>query len=185
MSKMLTLADGKKFDLSSKRVVEEKEPELSEDAPVSFTPKPSRDLRLEDLPSNAKMMNVYCAVASYKFLGLPDRDIAHALGCTNEQLFDILNSEAYTKTHNLILDAFVNGQTEAAKDIIAGGAIHAAHELVKVVKTSKNESNRLRAAEGVLNRAGVGDAKTDPMSQGLVIKVVKDAPTSNVTIEVK
>lgn len=179
MSKMLKLADGREIDLSTKKVKEEEKPVVEEGQPVSFSPKPKQDLRLEDLPADTRMMNVVCAVVSYRIMGILDYDIARALGCTEAQLFDIVNSEAFTKTYDLVMDAFINGQQLSAKALISNNAVQAAQSLVQVMKSSKNENNRLRAAEGVLNRAGIGvDGANDGMGGGLMIKIIKDTSTS-------
>lgn len=184
MSKKLTLADGTQFDLSTKQVVKKDEP-LPEMEEVSFSPKPKTEIRLEDLPTNTRMMNVISAIITYRMMGVPDRDIALALGCSEGQLFDIVNSEAFDKSYKMTLDSIVRGQQDSARELISQNAAGAAQQMVRVMRASKSESNRLRAAEGILNRAGISDANSQDggMGSGLIIKVVRD--TGNPSVEIK
>jgi hypothetical protein len=180
--KQMTLADGRTFDPATKTFSMKGEPDVDSSEPVSFVPEPARELRLEDLPADPKQMSVVCAVLGFRLVGLPDVDIALALGCSDAQLFDITNSRAFAEAFDMAMSAYMKGQQSAAKDIIAGGAIHAAQTLVKVARSSKNESNKLRASEGILNRVGINDANMNSMDGGLVIRVVKDTKTS---VEIK
>lgn len=183
----LQLRDGRSIDLKKKSVVrqdEDEEVQATEPLP-SMQPKARVGLKLEDLPAGPKQMNAVCAIIGYRLLGMSDSDIAHALGCTDAQLFSIVNSEAFTKSWQDCIDAFVAGQSATARDLIASSAVQAAQTLVTVMKTSRNEGNKMRAAESVLNRMGISDANAahDAMGQGLIIKVVRDAP-GDVTIKV-
>lgn len=166
----ITLHDGRTLDTLTKEVD-------GEEVDDSFDPAPPPDVRLEDLPADPRTMNVVCSVLCYVFMGIKQRDICLALGCTEQQLTDVMESEAYTRAHAMVIQSFVKGQQNAAKDIISANAVHAARELTRVMR-SKSESNRLRASEGILNRAGIDGANGhDSMSEGLVIRVVKDTKT--------
>lgn len=178
---IITLADGREFDTVTKKIVEVEVPDTNDVSGTSLVPTPTRPMRLEDLPSTPKIMNATCAIVSYKLLGLPNRDICDALGCRPDQLEDILNGEVYKTTYDKVIDSFLNGQKQNAKDILANGVITAAHELVKIAKNSKNEANRLKASESILNRNGVSDEATNGMSGGLTIKIIKDTK-SEITI---
>lgn len=184
--KKLTLADGRSIDLSSKKEVKQDEPLTRTELEVpSVTPKPRQGVKLEDLPTASKQMNVICAVVGYRLLGISDPDICYALGCTDEQLFNVVQSEGFSRSWQLVIEAFVAGQTNTAKDIIAGASLTAAATLVDVMKSSRNEANKMRAAESVLNRMGISEANADNgMSQGLIIKVVKDTQSQGITINV-
>ena len=171
---IITLADGRKFNTVTKTIEEDELPETENVSGSSLIPSPVNPMRLEDLPSTPKIMNATCAIVSYKLLGLPDRDICDALGCRPDQLDDILNGEVYKTTYDRVIESFLNGQKQNAKDILANGVVQAATELVKIVKNSKNEANRLKAAESVLNRNGVSDEASNGMSGGLTIKIIKD-----------
>lgn len=165
----LTLHDGRTLDTVTKEVDGEEDD--------VFSPAPQTDIRLEDLPADPRTMNVVCSVLSYVIMGIKQRDICLALGCSEEQLTEIMESEAYMKSHTMVIQSFVRGQQNAARDIISANAVHAARELTRVMK-SKSESNRLRASEGILNRAGINDANGhDAMAEGLIIRVVKDTKT--------
>lgn len=179
---ILTLSDGRKFNSITKTIEEDKSSEVDNTSEDLLVPKPTHSMRLEDLPSSPKVMNATCAIVSYKLLGLPDRDICDALGCTPNQLDDILNGEVYQSTYNKVIESFTNGQKETAKDILANGVISAANELITIVKKSKNEANRLKAAESVLNRSGITDDTGNGMNGGLTIKIIKDSGTDDITI---
>lgn len=179
---ILTLSDGRKLNTITKTIEEEQSSEVEKTSGDLLVPKPVHSMRLEDLPSSPKVMNATCAIISYKLLGLPNRDICDALGCTINQLEDILNGEVYTETYNKVIEAFTNGQKENAKDILANGVITAANELITIVKKSKNEANRLKAAESVLNRSGISDGGSNGMNGSLTIKIIKDSGTDDITV---
>lgn len=168
---MITLADGRQFDTAKKEVVESNTPDEDIQLPV---PAPRSGIRLEDLPANTRVMNAVCAVAGYKLLGLNNNDISLALGCTIEQLHEILEGDIYSKSLEEMTAAFVRGQESTARDILAKNAIVAANVLATGLK-SKNEANKMKAAESILNRNGIGGDTANGMSgQGLVIKIIKD-----------
>jgi hypothetical protein len=179
---VLRLNDGKMFDTVTKTVLDD-EPEQNEGQDSRLPiPRPHRELRLEDLPTDHKLMNVICAVAGYKLLGLINRDIALAIGCTDDQLQEILEGEMYDKVYNDMIVAFVNGQENTARDILAKNAIHAADTLVTTMRKSRSESNRVKAAESILNRNNIGpDSHHGLSGPGLTIKIVKDTK-SEITI---
>ena len=181
---IITLADGRKLNTITKKIEEEEEelPEADNVSGSSLVPKPVHSMRLEDLPSSIKVMNATCAIIGYKLLGLPNRDICDALGCRPDQLDDILNGEVYKSTYDKVIQAFLNGQKENAKDILANGVITAATKLVEVVKTSKNEANRIKAAESILNRTGISDGGGSMGMNGLTIKIIKDTKSDDITI---
>jgi hypothetical protein len=179
---VITLADGRKFDTVKKIAIEDISPDaddVSGDLPI---PAPKGNPRLEDLPAAPKVMNATIAVAGYKILGLPNRDICEALGCSLQQLDDILNGEIYKITHDKMIESFVNGQQQSAKDILANGAIMAAKEVIKIAKNSKNEANRLKAAESVLNRNNIVGEESNGMGGGLTIKIINDKKSDSITI---
>jgi hypothetical protein len=178
----ITLKDGRKLNTVTKMIEEDISPDaddVSGDLPI---PAPKGNPRLEDLPAPPKVMNATVAVVGYKLLGLPDRDIAYALGCSAEQLNDILNGEIYKTTYDKTIEAFVNGQQQSAKDILANGAMMAAKEVIKIAKHSKNEANRLKAAESVLNRNNIIGEESNSMSSGLTIKIIRDSKSEDITI---
>ena len=179
---VLTLSDGRKLNTITKTIEEDKSSEVENTSEDLLVPKPTHSMRLEDLPSTPKVMNATCAIISYKLLGLPNRDICDALGCTINQLEDILNGEVYSETYNKVIESFTNGQKENAKDILANGVISAANELITIVKKSKNEANRLKAAESVLNRSGISDGGGNGMNGSLTIKIIRDAGTEDINV---
>lgn len=165
------------------------EPDDLPDDPVEmnkFEPIPKQGMKLEDLPTDPKKMVAVCAVAGFRLLGIPDNDICIALRCTPLQLHDVSQSEAFITAWALMRDAFVAGQTDNARGVLAQAAIAAASRVTKIARTSKNEANTLRAAEAILNRTGVADASqgANAMNGGLLIRIVKDADTADIQIGV-
>lgn len=182
--KKLQLRNGASVDVKTGSV-EYKEEEVPDQPLPQLVAAPRENIKLEDLPSAPKQMNVINAVIGYRLLGCSDADIAYALGCTDDQLFNVVQSEPFVRAYNLCIEAFVAGQTKTAKDVISGASLHAAQTLVDVVKKSKSETNRMRASESILNRLGINEANADhAMSQGLIIKVVKDTQVSDITIKI-
>jgi hypothetical protein len=180
---VITLADGRKFDTVKKIALEDMSSDtdnVSEDLPIVS---PKSNIRLEDLPAAPKIMNVVCAVASYKILGISDSDICIALGCSPNQLQSILEGDIYDKTYNDILAAFVRGQENSARDILARASMSAANTLVTIASKSKNEQNKLKAAESILNRMNItGDDNHGMAGPGLTIKIIKDTKDDSITI---
>lgn len=182
--KTLKLADGREIDLKTRQLVTHVEPEVVDEPSPAFEPSAS-EIKLEDLPTTPSQMNVINAVLGYTLIGLPTRDIELALGCSSSQLEAIMSSEAYDRTRKMILEAFVRGQTNTAREILSTGAIDAAQQVVSIAKKSKNEANRLRASENILKVTGVAnDDANSMMAQGLVIKIVRDNAPVDINIKV-
>jgi len=185
---IMKMADGRLFDTVTKKFIEQDVQAPAENislSEVTFLPAPKTTVRVEELPSNAREMTVISAIIGFKFLGLPDTEICYALKCDLEQLQSIMATEAYEWAQRTMIEAFVAGQTKAAQDIIVRQAASAANVLVGIMNTSKNEKNKLQAAIATLDRAGITDqSKNGSMSQGLVIKVVRDADASNIEVKI-
>lgn len=178
----ITLADGRKINTVTKVIEEDNSLDADNVSGDLLIPAPKGNPRLEDLPAPPKVMNATIAVVGYKLLGLPNRDICFALGCSLQQLDDILEGEIYKTTYEKVIESFINGQQQSAKDILANGAMMAAQEVIKIVKTSKNEANRLKAAESVLNRNNIIGEESNSMSNGLTIKIIRDSKSEDITI---
>lgn len=184
------LRDGRTFDARTKQITggETEQPVEQELVPVQpavLDVQPVKELRLEDLPVDPRQMSVVGAVLSFRLMGLPDRDICEALNCSHEQLNDIIDSEAFTFAKDAIVDSFVNSQKADARAIIGSNAIAAAQSIVTVMRTARKEENRLKAAESILNRVGVGGDQDNPMSGGLMIKILKDTAATEISINMK
>lgn len=178
----MKLQDGRMFDTVAKKIIEPEEQQAS--LATSFLPAP-KNIKLEDLPADPRKMNVIAAILSYRLLGIPDNDICIALGCNLEQLITVTNSEAFERSYKMAIEAFVNGQQKAAKDIIHNNSIDAASEVVSIMKKSKSEQNRLKAASTILDRVGISsESSKDPMGGGLLIKIVRDAEVDNIEVKI-
>jgi hypothetical protein len=184
----LKLANGLTMDLKAKKVKnEDKEVEVVvEDELHLPVPLPRTGIKLEDLPASPSTMNAISAIISYKLLGLNDHDISIALGCTPFQLSALLAGEAYNQAYKQVVESFVRGQENTARDIIARESIMAAKQLVTIASKSRTEGNRLKASESILNRMNiVGNDQGNAMANGLVIKIVKDhSGTEEINIKV-
>lgn len=181
---VMKLADGRMINLKTRELVEEESPVAQEVAQLeTFAPKPREQMRLEDLPGDARQMNVVCAVLGYKLLGIPDTDIAIALHCTDEALERVLSSSAYDESYTEVLKAFVAGQKESAREVLSSNAVGAANVLVATMRKSKNENNRVRAAESVLSRVGItADSDANNTQGGLRIKIINDTGKQDINI---
>lgn len=185
--KKLKLLNGMEIDPSTRSVVPTnvaEEEDQGETSDLPFSPAP-KEMKLEDLPTNPQQMNVICAVLGYSLMGLPAHDIEIALGCSSEQLAAIMGCEAYDRSRKHILESFIRGQTSTAREILSTGAIDAARTVVHIAKKSKSEVNRLKAAENILKSTGVaGEDSNSVMSQGLVIKIIRDQAPVDINIKV-
>ena len=184
---LIKLADGSMFDPLKKQKVEQVIENDTSDADnvseVLPTIAPKDNVRLEDLPAEPRIMNVVCSVIGYKLLGISNNDICIALGCNHKQLNDILNGEVYDKAYNDVVAAFVKGQENSARDILAKASMSAANTLVAIASKSKNEQNKLKAAEKILNRMNItGDESHGMSGPGLTIKIIKEHKEDSITI---
>lgn len=179
---IMTLADGRKFDTTTKQYVDDvTDVTIRDDDDVSytesFTPIVQTKRRLEDLPTDARQMNAVCAVLAYTLMGIDDGDIALAMRVDVEQIDSLKRSDPYRRAQEMATEAFVNGQNEAAAGVLANAALPAARALVTGIK-DKNAANRIRAAESILTRNGIGaDGNQNMNGKGLLIRIVKDADT--------
>lgn len=179
---IMTLADGRKFDTATKQYVDEIKdiaiPDIEDDVEhTTFTPVVHNKRRLEDLPTDARQMNAVCAVLAYTLMGIDDGDIALAMRVDIEQIDSLKRSDPYRRAQEMATEAFVNGQNEAAAGVLANAALPAARALVTGIK-DKNVANRIRAAESILTRNGIGaDGNQNMNGKGLLIRIVKDADT--------
>lgn len=180
----IRLANGDVLDPKTKRVTEKEEQEEVNDANLPV-PKPRQELRLEDLPAAPSMMNAVCAIVSYRLMGLTDQDICIALGCSQFQLESIVNHESYETALNKIKDSFVHGQEVTAKEIIANATNDAARELVRIAKSSRNEGNKLKAINSVLDRMNISGENSANSEDDLMIRVVRGTDTDDIEIKVK
>jgi hypothetical protein len=182
---VITLANGQKFDVAAKRTVEKEAPLVDDSTPELPNPAPRTAVKLEDMPAAPRIMNAVAAVIAYRLLGLPDNDIAKALGCTSYQLSALVNDEAYAESYKHVLEAFHRGQKSSAVEIIQQSSLDAAKRLAKIATTSKNEANALRAIDSILDRTGITAEEANRMpGQGLMIKVVRGDTGDSIDIKV-
>ncbi len=177
---IMTLADGRKFDTVAKQYVDDaKDMTVSGDDSETemFVPVTQTKRRLEDLPTDARQMNAVCAVLGYTLMGIGDDDIALAMRVDIEQIESLKSSDPYRRAQDMAVESFIAGQQTKAIGILSNAATTAASALVTGLK-DKNMSNRIRAAESVLTRNGIGsDGNTNMNGKGLLIRIVKDADT--------
>lgn len=180
---LITLADGRQYDVVAKKVVGESETSEHIAPTISLSPKPKKDLRLNDLPATPRQANVFAAAIVYEMLNFPDVDLKYALSCNQEQLDALRASEGYTRIKMLVHEAILHGLNEDARSIIAKNSSTAAETVAGLMIKSKSEAIRLKAAETLLNRAGINnDEMAINDGNSLVIKVVKGDTPVNVSI---
>jgi hypothetical protein len=179
---LIQLQDGSKFDPVSKKVIDEA-PSVDNTLGALPTPAPRKDTKLEDLPAPPNVMSIVCAIIGYRLLGLNKNDIALALNCSDQQLDEVINGDVYDTSYNQVIEAFIRGQENSARDIIARASLDAAHTIVKIASHSKNETNKLKAAERILNTMNItGDENHGMGGVGLTIKIIKDTKNDQISI---
>jgi len=110
--------------------------------------------RLADLPDiEPKQLNIVSAVVTYYMFGLEDWEIAHALGCTEQQVVNVKMLQAFTDMEEMLRKNIVDGQQGDVRDLIAQHARTAANVMVSEM-SSANGQNRIVAAKDLLDRAG-------------------------------
>lgn len=188
---IMTLADGRKFDTVTKTYIsEDLETNTNEvtkerdDVSLSLSSLTNTRMRLEDLPTNPKQMNVVCAVTTYVMLGLSDSEICVALNCTIDQLYDVKNSDALKRTQDILFTNIKKKFEDEASARLSMAAPQAANKIVDLMN-NKNAAVALKAAENVLDRSGVGSSDSfKGMGKGLTIRVVKDKQSESMEINV-
>ena len=110
--------------------------------------------KLADLPDvDGKQLNIVSCIVTYYMFGLEDWEIAHALGCTENQVINVKMTEAFTDMVDVLRRNIVEGQEGDVRELIAQHARTAANTMFAELR-SNNGQNRIVAAKDILDRAG-------------------------------
>lgn len=165
----LTLADGTEISLQTGSPVAQQMspspsvPSLANGVPPGYTIVPSNTeavtevtrqrRRLSELPDVPEKMNIVSAIVAYHMFGLADFEIAHAIGCTTEQVERIKMTDAFASMLDTVTRSTLDAQANNVRDFLADGAMLAAQTMRNEL-LSPNGQNRIVAAKDILDRAG-------------------------------
>lgn len=191
----LTLHDGTVIDTSTGR------PAKKSVAPPGFVAIPTHTearkevvrvrKKLADLPDVPEKMNVIGAIAAYHMFGLGDHEIAHAIGCNEQQVGRIRLTEAFGSLIESMTSNIVQTQQEDVRALIQSHADKAARKIVETIDV-EDEQLAFLASKDVLDRTGHRPADIvehrHRVEGGLTIEYIRrssddDVPTIELTAE--
>jgi hypothetical protein len=144
--------------------------------------------RIADLPDVPKHMNTVSVVLAYKLFGLDNVDIAFATGLTEQQVGNVILSDAYSRMYETVLASVRESDTATVRGLIGAASVRAARKLVDY--TNEDGALGFAAVKDVLDRAGHRPADVmehrHTMEGGLVIEYVRkdhssEAPLIDIT----
>jgi hypothetical protein len=172
----IELADGTRVSTASGEVIRDKKPQKGY---TPNAPTHSNEListRLSDLPLEAKRMNGVAALIVYRLLGMPDHDIAEALGIDVDQVKQISNAQVFNDLYSKINAQVLDRSSNDLRIAIAAMSRDALNKVYEVM-TEGDDKNALKAAQDILDRAGHRPADVvmhqHHMSGGLKIEYIE------------
>lgn len=149
--------------------------------------------RLSDLPDvPTQQMHITAVVCTYYMFGLENFEIAHAVGCTEKQVENIMMTAAFTDLVDAMRQNIVDGQADDVRTLLANSAMQAARTMTNELNNN-NAQVRVVAAKDIMDRAGHRPADVvehrHKVEGGLTIEYVKkggseeDIPTIDLTAE--
>ena len=177
-SEPLVLADGRKIDVATGKVIKEKKA-------VSFVEIPSASEAQEivaksrksiaDLPVAPQQMNGLSLVCFYTMWGLSNQDIAIQAGCSVDQVKRIKKLPEYLKLHEDIFKSVMETEATDVRGFFQQKSRDAATKIVELM--DEEGALGLTAAKDVLDRAGHRPADVvehrHRMDNALIIEYVK------------
>lgn len=110
--------------------------------------------KLHDLPLQNKDMNIISIVVAYKMFGLSNVDIMQMIGINEEQLGNILVSEAYKKCFDQILENIMQNEAKDVQQEFKRVSMGMVRNIVQLANESKVDVVKLGASQDILDRAG-------------------------------
>lgn len=153
----IELADGTKVSTATGEAIREKKELASSRLPVaSINASDSSEAivtRLADLPLDPKKMNGVAAMIVYRLLGMPDYEIAQALGTTDDKVKAIANAQVFTDLFNKISTQILDKHSSSIRVALAAMSRDALNKVYDIMVES-DDKNALKAAQDILDRAG-------------------------------
>ena len=150
----IELADGTKVSTSTGQVIREKKERTTS---PSFSSAPTANemitTRLSDLPASPRQMNGVAALIVYRLLGMPESDIAEALGTDIEKIKAIADSSLYTDLYSKVSNQVMDLNSESIRVRFAAMSRDALNKVYEIMSDS-DDKNALKAAQDILDRAG-------------------------------
>lgn len=150
----IELADGTKVSTSTGQVIREKKERTTS---PSFSSAPTANemitTRLSDLPASPRQMNGVAALIVYRLLGMPESDIAEALGTDIEKIKAIAASSLFTDLYSKVSNQVMDLNSESIRVRFAAMSRDALNKVYEIMSDS-DDKNALKAAQDILDRAG-------------------------------
>ena len=150
----IELADGTKVSTSTGQVIREKKERTTS---PSFSSAPTANemitTRLSDLPASPRQMNGVAALIVYRLLGMPESDIAEALGTDIEKIKAIADSSLFTDLYGKVSNQVMDLNSESIRVRFAAMSRDALNKVYEIMSDS-DDKNALKAAQDILDRAG-------------------------------
>lgn len=185
----LRLADGTMIDPATGKVIKPRSQNYVEVPSATAAVRHITSVRkqLADLPAPPRQMNAISLVVMYHLFGLEDRDIAIAIGVSEEQVGRIRMLDAFGTMLNNVSDNIMHQDMDDVRSMIAAKAKNA---VTKVIETMDEEGVLgFKAAQDILDRAGHRPSDIVEhrykMEGGLTIEYIKkDAISSSPVIDI-
>lgn len=145
--------------------------------------------RISDLPETPERMHVIGVVAAYYLFGLDDREIALAIGCTEQQVGNIKMTPAYTTLIESMQASIVESAQDDVRGFLAMKATRAAQRMSAHME-SDDEAVSIAASKDILDRSGHRPADVvehrHSVEGGLTIEYVrKSTDAGEVTLDLE
>lgn len=195
----MRLGDGTLIDTKSgKRVVDTAINRAFSDKPETSLIKPARKgpafdgakrRFLDDLPVTPNQSRAVALVSSFMVFGLSVTDIAFILNTDENTVEAVIQSEAYTKFLDAMLQNIREHDQDKIRKKLNAAAEDAANRITALAKESKDEKVALAASRDVLDRVTSGAADRNNSGgaspSSLTIRIIddRDNPTDKIEVD--
>lgn len=132
--------------------------------------------RLIDLPLPPQKMNGISIILTYKMIGLSDSEIATATGIKEEQVGQIVISDAFAELRQMVLENISAMDADTIRTSMKDNALMGVQRLGQLIN-SDDETIALSASKDALDRDGYRPADVvehrHKMEGGLTIEVIR------------
>lgn len=141
--------------------------------------------RLVDLPLPPQKMNGISIILTYKMIGLSNSEIATATGISEEQVGQIIISDAFVELRQMVLENINAADADTIRTSMKHNALMGVQKLAELIN-SNDDAIALSASKDALDRDGYRPADVvehrHKMEGGLTIEVIrrdhsKETPT--------